>query len=86
MPKTRVQKEDISFKLSDRLDRSSSAVFVTIAGVKVNQVEDIRNALFPNGLQLQVAKNSLLKRVMDERGIQVPDGLLDQPVALVFGY
>jgi large subunit ribosomal protein L10 len=86
MPKTRVQKEEISSKLADRLERSASAVFVTIQGVKVTEVEDIRNALFPNGLQLQVAKNSLLKRVMIDRGIEVPAGLLDQPVALVFGY
>ena len=86
MPKTRVQKEEILARLSDRLIRSKSAVFVTVEGVKVDQIEEIRNALFPEGLQLQVAKNSLFKRVLKEQGIELPLELLDQPVGIVFAY
>ena len=55
MPKTRDQKEEILAKTTDRLKRSASVVFVTVEGVKVHELEGIRDALFPQGLQLQVA-------------------------------
>lgn len=86
MPKTRQQKEDILVSLQDRLERAQSVVFVSTVGVKVGEIEEIREALFPHGLQLQVAKNSLLRRALAEQKVAVPAELLDQPLALVYAY
>ena len=86
MPKTRVQKEEILAKTVDRLGRSQSVVFVKVEGVKVNELESIRDGLFKDGLQLQVAKNSLFKLALKEVGVEVPSELLDQPIAMVFSY
>jgi len=86
MPKTRVQKEAILAKTVDRLGRCASVVFVSVEGVKVSEMEAIRDALFPDGLQLQVAKNSLFKRALAETGLEVPTELLDQPVGMVYSY
>ena len=86
MSKTRLQKEEILSKLTDRLDRSQGVVLVSTLGVKVDEMEQIRDSLFQEGLQLQVAKNSLLKRALEETGTEVPAELLDQPIGLVFSY
>ena len=86
MPKTRVQKEEILAKTIDRLQRSQSVAFVKVQGVKVSELESIRDTLFKDGLQLQVAKNSLFKLALKEIKAEVPSELLDQPVAMVFSY
>lgn len=86
MPKTRVQKEQLLSAFSDRLGRSQSVVFVSTIGVKVGEIEMMRDALFEQGLQLQIAKNSILKLALDELKIEVPQELLDQPLALVYSY
>ena len=86
MPKTRVQKETMLAALQDRLSRSQSVVFVSVKGVRVDEIEAIRTGLFEQGLQMQVAKNSLLKRALTDTGSEVPAELLDQSIALIFGY
>ncbi len=86
MPKTRVQKEEILSKLTDRLGRSQGVVLVGTQAVKVDEIEQIRDGLYEHGLQFQVAKNSLLKRALEETKTDVPAELLDQPLALIYSY
>jgi len=86
MPKTRLQKEQLLGAYADRLGRSQSVVFVGAAGIKVTDVELMRDGLFEHGLQFQVAKNSVLKRAFAEHKIEVPTELLDQPLALIYSY
>lgn len=86
MPKSRAQKEAILAQTSDRLSRSKSVVFVNIEGVKVGELEGIRDALFTDGLQLQVAKNNVFKLALKEAGYEVPAEVLDQPLGVVFSY
>jgi len=86
MPKTREQKEEILQKTVDRLQRAQSVVFVTVQGVKVSELESIRDRLFTDGLQLQVAKNSLFKLALEQVGMDIPAEVLDQPVGMVFSY
>ena len=86
MPKTRQQKEEILSKSTDRLSRATSVTFITLSGVKVDQVEGLRDVLFAQGLQLQVAKNSLLKRSLAELNLDVPAEMLDQPLGMIFAY
>ena len=86
MPKTRVQKEAMLSTLADRLSRSESVVFISLSKIKVDQAEELRDAFFKDGLQLQIAKNSLLKRVLADASIEVPAEILDQPLGLVYSY
>jgi large subunit ribosomal protein L10 len=86
MPKTRLQKEELLQKLTDRLGRSQSVVFLSVEKVKVSEVEQLRDGFFKEGLQLQVAKNSLLKRVLSDMNIEVPAEVTDQPMSLVYSY
>lgn len=86
MPKTRAQKIAIVEQLTDRVSRSQSIVFVTLSKVTVAEMEELRDAFFQAGLQLQVPKNSLLQRVLSEQKIEVPAEVTDQPIAIIFSY
>src|SRR5690349_10422628 len=86
MPKTRLQKEEIRTEIADRLTKSAGVVLVNMQGVKVSEMEGIRDKLFEDGMHLQVAKNSLLRLVLAEQKIEIPAELLDQPLALVYSY
>jgi len=86
MPKTRVQKEELLQSISDRLGRSASIVFLSLEKVKVSEMEQLRDGFFKEGLQLQVAKNSLLERVLADAKIEVPAEITKQPLALVYSY
>jgi large subunit ribosomal protein L10 len=86
MPKTRAQKEEMLAKTIDRLQRASSVALLNVQGVKVSELEAIRSALFPQGLQLQVAKNSVAKLALEEVKMELPSELLDQPLGMVFSY
>ena len=86
MPKTRIQKEELLQKLSDRLGRSQSVVILSVEKVKVSEMEELRDSFFKQGLQLQVAKNSLFKRVLSDLKIEVPSEVTDQPISLVYSY
>lgn len=86
MPKTRLQKEAILALASDRLSRAQSVVFVNIQGVKVSDMELIRDALFKDGLQLQVAKNNIFRLALKEANVEVPAEVLDQPLGVIYSY
>jgi large subunit ribosomal protein L10 len=86
MPKTKLQKEGMLTALTDRLGRSQGVVLVGTSGIKVDEIEQIRDTLFTHGLQFQVAKNSLLKLALEENKMSVPAELLDQPLGLVYSY
>ncbi|CAN5173976.1 50S ribosomal protein L10 [soil metagenome] len=86
MPKTRVQKEAILGTIADRVGRSESIVFISLEKIRVDEVEQLREVFFKDGLQLQVAKNSLLKKVLEDAKLEVPAEILDQPLGLVYSY
>jgi large subunit ribosomal protein L10 len=86
MPKNRQQKEAILAQSSDRFNRAQAVTFVKLSGVKVGEIEVIRDALYTHGLQLQMAKNSLIKRALADKQIDVPAELLDQPLGMIFAY
>ena len=86
MPKTRLQKEEMLDRTIDRVERSQSIVFVNIAGVKVDQIEQVRDSLFTQGLQLQVAKNNLARIAFGRLHVELPSELLDQPLGMIYSY
>jgi large subunit ribosomal protein L10 len=86
MAKTRTQKEAILSKTQDRLQRSKAVVLVKIKGIKVDQLENVRDSLFKEGLQLEVVKNSLFKQILIQEKLELPTELLDQPLGLIYSY
>lgn len=82
MAKTRKEKESIVLKLSEQMGVAKSAVIVNYKGLTVSETEELRNELQKNEVSFSIAKNSLLKIVLKNRGIVVDNKILNQPLAI----
>ena len=73
MPKTKERKQKDIEGLSQKLADSKSAVFTNYYGLKVKDVEVLRKNCRDNDLSCLVAKKTLLKKVLKEKGIEAPE-------------
>ncbi len=83
---TKAEKQQEVSELVTQLRTLKAAVVTEYRGTSVAQMEQLRKKLYAQGIAYKVAKNSLLKRALDEAGIDVADpALLDLPIALAIG-
>ncbi len=71
MSKTREQKEAIVAELADKLGRMKSAVFTSVSGYTMPDADSLRAKGREQGIELMVAKKTLLKRALQEHGIEM---------------
>lgn len=76
MAKTKAQKESQLSELRS-LVGGKAVVFTAYRGVTVKDLEALRQALRAIGGTYRVTKNSLLRKALAERGIDVPVEILD---------
>jgi large subunit ribosomal protein L10 len=80
---TKAEKQAHVQDLVSQLRTLKAAVITEYRGTSVAQMDQLRKQLDDKGITYKVAKNTLLKRALDEVGITVSDpALLDQPIAL----
>ena len=85
MPITRTRKKELVASYVDILNESDGFVVVHTQGLSVAQVQGLRNVVREhNGLYL-VAKNTLMRKALEEAKWIVPEDLLVGPVAIIFG-
>ena len=63
---TRQEKNQFIDSLAEKLSNSSNFYLADISGLTVSDSNDLRRTCFNNGVQLQVVKNSLLKKAMEK--------------------
>lgn len=85
MPKTRAQKADIVTKLADKARRMKSAVFTSIGGYTMEDADKLRAQGRKEGVELAVAKKTLLMRAFKDAGVEIPDDLFDGSILTAFG-
>lgn len=76
------KKETVS-KINDTLKNAHSTIVVSYSGLSVSEVTKLRIDLKKAGARLTAHKNSLMKKAVDEDGLQELDSLLKGPNALV---
>jgi large subunit ribosomal protein L10 len=81
---TREKKEQLVTELSDLLSRSSVVVLSDYRGLTAGQMAELRNRLRPFGSRFTVAKNSLIRRSLEESKLPALDDLLEGPTAVSF--
>jgi large subunit ribosomal protein L10 len=80
---TKAEKQLHVEELVTQLRTIKAAVVTEYRGTSVAQMEQLRKQFYAKGIGYKVAKNSLLKRALEEAGITVSDtAILDQPIAL----
>lgn len=75
--------------LSRDLDRavkdSDSMILISLGGLSVSESEELRSSLAEGGARLHMVRNTLIKLVFEQNGIDVPTDVLKGNTAVVFG-
>lgn len=63
---TRQEKDQFIESLAEKLANSNNFYLADISGLSVSDSNDLRRSCFNNGVELQVVKNTLLKKAMEK--------------------
>jgi len=84
---TKKQKQEIIKDLADKLSRQKAVIFSDYTGLKVNQVQELRQQLREKEIDYQVAKKNLIDLALKQAGFKkIKAKELTGQLALVFGY
>lgn len=86
MAKTREQKEAMVAELADKLGRMKAAVFTSVSGYTMGDADSLRSKGRAEGVEIMVAKKTLLKRALQEKGIEVDVSALEGSVLATLAY
>lgn len=84
MPLTRKQKEGLVTELENAVKNSDSVVFVNFKGIKANENNSLRDAMYNAGVKLKVVKKTLLNRVLDAVTLDGERPQLDGEIAIAY--
>ena len=79
------KKEQVA-EITDKLQRSASAIVVDYRGLKVEEVTELRKKCREKGLEYKVYKNTLTRLAAENAGMKELVGELVGPNAIVFSY
>jgi len=85
MAKTRAQKEEQLSGLVDKLGRMKSMVLTSISGFTMPDADALRAKGREAGVELTVAKKTLLQRAFEKAGIAFEKGSLSGSILATFG-
>ena len=71
-------------EISDKAKKSSTIIVCEYRGLTVAQIQEVRRALRKEGAEMNVYKNSLVERAVDELGYNELNDILKGPNAIVF--
>ena len=77
-------KKKVVDEIISKLDNSESVILFSYQGLTVNEFEELRKELKKVDSEVKIYKNTLLKRALDEKKINL-EGFLEGPNALLFG-
>jgi len=87
MALTKAQKTEQLNELKEKMKDSKSVMFAHYIGMKVADSSDFRNKLREKKSEMKVAKKTLMQIAAKDLNMpEVPDELLDGPVACIFSY
>ena len=84
--KTLQMKTDIVNDIKSKFEKAQCAILVDYRGLTVEQDTDLRNKFRAAGVEYKVLKNTMVKRALDDLGIEGVSELLAGPTAVAFGY
>jgi large subunit ribosomal protein L10 len=83
---SRERKEVLVEKYTNLLQRTDGMIITEYRGMKMTQLNDIRNVLRGVNASYVVTKNRLFKIALNNMGYPVPDKLMTGPVAVSFAH
>lgn len=86
MPKSKRQKEEIIKNLDDKLNKSRSIVFIDYKGLKVKELDKLRDECEKRGSEYFVVKKTLLNIAVKNRIENFNPKEMEGNLAIIFGY
>ncbi|MFH1565080.1 MAG: 50S ribosomal protein L10 [bacterium] len=86
MPKSKQQKEEIVKNLADKLNKSKSTIFVDYKGLKVKELDELRDECEKQESEYFVAKKTLIKVAAANKTAGFDLKEMKGNLAMVFGY
>jgi len=81
---TRARKEELLAEYHQQMDESAGFIIAEYTGLSVPQMQDLRRQAHQAEGQVFVIKNTLFKRVLEERDIAAPDDLMTGSMVVAF--
>ena len=78
------EKGKVVAEIKEKFQNASGVVLADYRGLTVAQVTDLRNKMRAAGVEYKVLKNTLVKRAVDELGVEGLDPYLKGPNAFAF--
>ena len=72
--------------LSNKFSRAKAVYFTEYHGLKVGEITSLRNMFFKSDVEYLVAKNTLLRKVVEDREIKGLDEVLKGSTAIAISY
>lgn len=85
MPISRIRKEELVAKYVELLNESNGFILIETQGLSVPQIEQMRNIIRQENGVYAVAKNTLIRKALEQAEWAVPQELLKGPVSVIFG-
>jgi len=86
MPKSKIQKGEISRTLSEKIKKAKSMVFAGFNALGVKDNENLRTKLRAENSEYYVAKKTLLNRALQDNKLDINVRDFDGKVATIFSY
>lgn len=86
MALTKEKKQSLVAEYSERLDRADVAIWSNYRGVKVAQLESLRNSLRQTSAEVVIVKNTLMRVALEEHGLPYDHDVMNGPCAVTFVY
>lgn len=83
---TKDQKVAILDELKKKFGDAKGVVFAQNKGLSVEDAQTLRRGLRESNVDFKVAKKTLIKLAAKEKGYDIPDGVMDGPIGVAFGY
>lgn len=77
-------KQNIVDEITSKLDNSESVILFSYQGLTVADIANLRRELKSNDSEVKIYKNTLVKRALDSKNINL-DEFLEGPNAIIFG-
>jgi large subunit ribosomal protein L10 len=80
------RKQEVLTTYADWMKRSQAVILVEYTGVKMKDLDNIRNKIRESGGEFHVVKNTLVRRAFADNGMKIPEDLLMKSTAVSFAF
>ncbi len=80
------RKQEVQAEYSNWIKKSQAVILVEYTGVKMKDLDNIRAKVRESGGEFHIVKNTLVRRVFAEQGMELPKDYLVKSTAISFAF